>query len=117
MTPWGGGATKAPTKTFDVDDCPPPAFTPDASASVTNPAAGGDTGLTVHIERPDRQKRLEQLTVSLPPGLTGRLHRGARRARSPTRAPPPAPRPRGSAPPRSRSAPGPRRCACPARSS
>jgi hypothetical protein len=73
MTPWGGGATKAPTKTFDVNDCPAPAFTPTISASVSNPTAGGDTGLSVHIERPDRQKRLEQLTVSLPAGLTGRL--------------------------------------------
>jgi hypothetical protein len=73
MTPWGGGATKAPTKTFDVNDCPPPAFTPTLGASVSNPAAGGDTGFSVHIERPDRQKRLQQLTVSLPAGLTGRL--------------------------------------------
>jgi hypothetical protein len=73
MTPWGGGATKAPTKTFDINDCPPPAFSPSISASVSNPQAGGDTGLAVHIERPDRQKRLESLTVSLPPGLTGRL--------------------------------------------
>lgn len=73
MTPWGGGATKAPTKTFDVNGCPPPAFSPSISAAVSDPKAGGDTGLAVHIERPDRQKRLEQMTVSLPPGLTGRL--------------------------------------------
>jgi len=73
MTPWGGGATKAPTNTFDINDCPPPAFSPTLGASVTTPKAGADTGLTVHIERPDRQKRLETVAVSLPPGLTGRL--------------------------------------------
>jgi hypothetical protein len=73
MTPWGGGATKAPTKTFSVNNCPPPAFTPTLTASVADPAAGAMTALNVHIERPDRQRRLEQLSVSLPPGLTGYL--------------------------------------------
>jgi hypothetical protein len=73
MTPWGGGDTKAPTKTFDVNDCPVAAFTPTLGASVSTTQAGADTSFTVHIERPDRQRRLQQLTVSLPPGLTGRL--------------------------------------------
>jgi hypothetical protein len=73
MTPWGGGAAVSPMRTFDVVDCPPKAFTPTISATTSGTQAGADTALNVHIERPDRQLRLEQLTVSLPPGLTGRL--------------------------------------------
>jgi LysM repeat protein len=79
MTPWGGGAPKAPTDFFNVvaDDgtmnCLPEPFTPSISAAVSNPQAGADTALTVHIERPDRQQRLQGMTVSLPAGLTGRL--------------------------------------------
>lgn len=79
MTPWGGGPTKTPTDFFNVvaDDgtmsCAPEPFTPSISAAVSNPQAGADTALTIHIERPDRQQRLQDMTVSLPPGLTGRL--------------------------------------------
>jgi hypothetical protein len=73
MSPWTATATQIPTDTFTTVDCPPPAFTPTISASVSNPQAGADTGLTVHIERPDRQLRLQNMKVSLPAGLTGRL--------------------------------------------
>ncbi|HEU4976527.1 MAG TPA: hypothetical protein VFT50_15655 [Baekduia sp.] len=79
MTPWGGGAPKSPTDFFNVvaDDgsmnCVPEPFTPSISAAVSNPQAGADTALTVHIERPDRQQRLQNMTVSMPQGLTGRL--------------------------------------------
>ena len=73
MTPWTGGAAAAPTDTFDVVDCPPPAFTPTLGATVSSATAGGDTALSIHVERPDRQLRLQRMAVSLPPGLTGRL--------------------------------------------
>lgn len=79
MTPWGGGATKAPTDFFNVvaDDgsmnCGPLPFSPGIGGNVSSQQAGGDTALTVHIERPDRQQRLQEMRVSLPAGLTGRL--------------------------------------------
>jgi hypothetical protein len=73
MTPWGGGATQGPTKTFNVIDCMAAAFAPTLAASVDNAQAGGPAALHVHIERPDKHLRLQQLTVSLPPGLTGYL--------------------------------------------
>jgi hypothetical protein len=74
MVPWTGPAgAQAPTDTFDTIGCAAPAFTPTVAATPSNTQAGGNTGLKVHIERPDQQLRLQQLTVSLPPGLTGRL--------------------------------------------
>jgi hypothetical protein len=73
MTPWSGTAAASPTDTFDVVDCPQPAFTPALGASLSSTAAGGDTGLTIHVARPDRQLRLQRMAVSLPPGLIGRL--------------------------------------------
>jgi hypothetical protein len=73
MTPFSGGAAASPTDFGDVVNCPPTTFTPTLGLSSTNTAAGADTALTVHIERPDRQARLLRSTVSLPPGLAGRL--------------------------------------------
>jgi hypothetical protein len=73
MTPWSGTAGASPSDSFDVVDCPPPTFTPALGASVTTTAAGAETGLTLHVERPDRQLRLQRMAMSLPPGLIGRL--------------------------------------------
>jgi hypothetical protein len=73
MTPWSGGPTVTPADAFDVVDCPAPAFVPTLAATLTSTAAGADTALTLQIRRPDRQLRLQRMTVSLPPGLTGRL--------------------------------------------
>lgn len=79
MTPWGGGAAKSPVDFFNVvaDDgtfnCAPEPFGPSIAAGVSTPQAGADTALTIHVERPDRQQRLQNMTISLPPGLTGRL--------------------------------------------
>jgi hypothetical protein len=74
MVPWtGAAAAQSPTDTFDTIGCLPPVFAPKLVTTPTSTQAGGDTGLKVHIERADKQERLKQLTVSLPPGLTGRL--------------------------------------------
>jgi hypothetical protein len=73
MTPWGGGATASPTNAFKVIDCQPPIFQPQLGASLPSTQAGGPAALTVHIGRPDKNLRLQDARVSLPPGLTGRL--------------------------------------------
>jgi hypothetical protein len=73
MTPFSGGPAAMPSDTFDTIDCPPPAFTPTLGISSTATSAGSDTAITVQIDRPDRQARLLRSTVSLPPGLAGRL--------------------------------------------
>jgi hypothetical protein len=73
MTPYSGGAPASPTDFGDVVNCPPTTFTPSLGVFSTNTTAGADTALTVRIERPDRQARLLRSTVSLPPGLAGRL--------------------------------------------
>ncbi|MCW2994269.1 MAG: hypothetical protein JWQ18_1764 [Conexibacter sp.] len=73
MTPYGGGPTKSPTNAFQVVDCQPPIFAPELGASVVDTQAGGPAALTVHIGRPDKNLRLQDAKVSLPPGLTGRL--------------------------------------------
>jgi len=73
MTPFSGGAAAAPSDTADVVGCSPPAFTPSLGLSSSDATAGADTALTVRIDRPDGQVRLLRSTVSLPPGLAGRL--------------------------------------------
>jgi hypothetical protein len=73
MTPWGGGATQSPTNVFKVIDCLPPVFAPQLGVSVADMQAGGPAAMTVHIGRPDKNLRLQDARVSLPPGLTGRL--------------------------------------------
>ncbi|HET6507303.1 MAG TPA: hypothetical protein VFG42_10990 [Baekduia sp.] len=73
MTPWNGGGVQSPSNTFKVVDCPPPAFAPQLGVSVADAQAGGPAALTVHIGRPDKDLRLQDAKVSLPPGLTGRL--------------------------------------------
>ena len=73
MTPWGGGAVQSPTNAFKVVDCAPPAFAPGLGVSVADTQAGGPAAMTVHIGRPDKNLRLQDARISLPPGLTGRL--------------------------------------------
>jgi hypothetical protein len=72
-TPWSGTPVVAPTDTFDTVGCLPPTFAPSLGASLPSTQAGADAALTVHIARPDKNLRLSTATISLPPGLTGRL--------------------------------------------
>ena len=67
MTPWTGTASATPTDSFETVDCPPPTFAPTLGASLGSTTAGGDTSLTIHVERPDRQLRLQRMRVSLRP--------------------------------------------------
>ncbi|MBI5106050.1 MAG: hypothetical protein HZB46_13905, partial [Solirubrobacterales bacterium] len=73
LTPWTGQPTVTPEATFTTVDCAPPAFTPSLAADVSDARAGAGTALSVRVTRPDRQLRLGGMSVSLPPGLTGRL--------------------------------------------
>lgn len=75
FTPHSGGADASPSSTLDVGgDCPDPAtFAPSASVSTTPDQAGAFGALTTVIERPDRQARLRDLRMSLPPGLLGKI--------------------------------------------
>jgi hypothetical protein len=73
MTPWGGGAVKSPTNAFKVVNCAPSVFAPTLGLSVADTQAGGPAAMTVRIGRPDKNLRLRDAKVSLPPGLTGRL--------------------------------------------
>jgi hypothetical protein len=72
MTPYSGTAAQAPSDFGDVVGCSP-AFGPALGLASSTTAAGADTALTVRIERPDGQAHLLRSTVSLPPGLAGRL--------------------------------------------
>jgi hypothetical protein len=73
MTPWTGGATASPTNSFRVVDCRPPSFNPTLGVSVADTQAGGPAAMTVRIGRPDKDLRLQDAHISLPPGLTGKL--------------------------------------------
>jgi hypothetical protein len=73
MTPWNGGSVASPTNSFAVTGCAGSVFSPSLGVSVANTQAGGPAAMTVHIERPDKNLRLQNAKVSLPPGLTGKL--------------------------------------------
>lgn len=73
MTPYGGGAVASPTNSFAVTGCGPSVFSPSLGVSVADTQAGGPAALTVQIGRPDKQLRLQDAHISLPPGLTGKL--------------------------------------------
>jgi hypothetical protein len=73
MTPFNGAPAAVESDSFDTIGCPPPAITPTLGVASSTTAAGADTALTVRIDRPDRQARLLRSTISLPPGLAGRL--------------------------------------------
>ncbi len=73
MTPYNGGAVASPSNSFAVTGCTPPVFSPSLGVSVANTQAGGPAAMTVHIGRPDKNLRLQDAKVSLPPGLTGKL--------------------------------------------
>jgi hypothetical protein len=73
MTPWNGAGIASPTNSFKVVDCVAPAFNPTLGVSLPSTQAGGPAALTVQIGRPDKNLRLQDAKVSLPPGLTGRL--------------------------------------------
>ncbi|HEY6757957.1 MAG TPA: hypothetical protein VI318_00645 [Baekduia sp.] len=76
MTPWNGGGVASPSNSFKVIGCGPPAFAPELGISEPSTQAGGPAALTVHIGRPDTNRRLQDAKVSLPPGLPGRRPAG-----------------------------------------
>jgi len=77
LTPWSGGAVKAPTASFTIGGpggCSPPAFRPAMAASAASTAAGRPAGaVTIDITRPDGDQELRRVTTELPPGLAGSI--------------------------------------------
>lgn len=75
MAPHSGGADASPAGTVTIGgDCPDPAaFTPSLGLGSTPGQAQWDATVITAISRPDRQARLANMRVSLPPGLLGRL--------------------------------------------
>ena len=80
LVPYRGGAPGTSTSTFTVDAdgaggaCPASTpFTPAFAAATTALQAGGDTGFTVDVNRDDGQKTLGAISITEPPGFTGRI--------------------------------------------
>jgi hypothetical protein len=83
FTPWSGGPPQASSASFAVTQdpaggpCPhtaaeepnSPAFT----AGTENPVAGAYSPLVVHLKREDGSQAFSQVSVTLPPGATGKL--------------------------------------------
>jgi hypothetical protein len=77
FVPWSGNAPATPSATFDITSGPgggpcspnPLPFAPPFDAGITNHQAGGFTGFTLTIGRPDGQQALTGLSTHLPQGL------------------------------------------------
>jgi len=68
----GTANTSGPSPAFTVGGCENK-FTPSFTAGTLNPQAGGYSPLLVTFSRQDREQDLSGVTVSLPPGLLGKI--------------------------------------------
>ncbi len=97
-SPRGTAERSRATTPMTVDqDCQPLGFAPSFQAGTANPVGGASSTFSLTFGRGDHDQELRDVTVDLPPGLTGKIAR-----RRPLRGrgrPPPAPaaRARGSA--------------------
>ena len=86
LTPWTApesGPAASPSGSFAVTSAPgggacptTPAAEPNApgfQAGTTNPTAGAFSPLTVHLDRGDGSQNFGSISVTLPPGATGKL--------------------------------------------
>jgi hypothetical protein len=80
LTSWGGQETSGASPSFGVDwdgkggVCPASLpFAPGFSAGTTSPAAGAFSPFTLTFSRRDREQDLSGLSVTLPPGLLGKI--------------------------------------------
>ncbi len=73
FTPWSGGAAVGSSASFPIDSGCARGFAPGFSAGSENPRAGGYSPFTLSLTRADGEQDLAGLTVSLPPGLLGKI--------------------------------------------
>ncbi len=62
-----------PSSAFAINQGCTPGFTPAFTAGTTNPQAAGYSPFVLTFSRGDNEQELSGLTVTLPPGLTGKL--------------------------------------------
>lgn len=74
LTSWASATPKEVTSTLTIDqDCELPAFAPQFSMNVANPAAGASSTTTVQLRREDRSPWLKDVRVALPAGFLANL--------------------------------------------
>jgi hypothetical protein len=80
IAPWSGNEPATPSSTFDIKSGPngspcesPLPFSPSLAAGTTSIQAGGFSPFTMTIGREDGQQNIKQLTLHMPPGLSGLL--------------------------------------------
>ena len=73
FTPWSGSAPVGSAASFPIDSGCARGFAPSFSAGSENPRAGVYSPFTLALSRIDSEQDLTGLTVSLPPGLLGKI--------------------------------------------
>jgi hypothetical protein len=80
LTSWGGQEASGPSPAFSIDwdgkggACPASLpFAPGFSAGTTTPTAGAFSPFVLSFSRNDREQDLSGLSVTLPPGLLGKI--------------------------------------------
>jgi hypothetical protein len=76
LRPWSApesGPDATPTSSFQINSGCTPGFTPAFSAGATNAQAGAYSPFVLSFSRQDSERELSGLSVTLPPGLVGKL--------------------------------------------
>jgi hypothetical protein len=76
LMPWSApesGPDATPSSTFQVNGGCAPGFAPAFMAGATSPQGGAYSPFTLSFSRQDSEQELSGLTVTLPPGLVGKL--------------------------------------------
>jgi len=73
ITSWAGQVVSARTPMVVDRDCQPVGFSPSFSAGTLNPVGGSSSTFSLAFGRDDHDQELRDITVALPPGLTGKL--------------------------------------------
>jgi hypothetical protein len=73
ITAWTGRVVTASTPMTIDQDCAPVGFAPGFQAGTMNPVGGSASTFSLTFARGDHDQELRDLTVELPPGLTGKL--------------------------------------------
>jgi len=76
LEPWSApdsGPNATVSDSFPIDNGCTPGFTPAFAAGTVNPQSGGYSPLSLSFSRNDGEQEVSGLSVSLPPGLEGKL--------------------------------------------
>ena len=83
LSPWDGNPAVSPTASFMIGEgpaggrCAPTPLqepnSPSFQAGTVTPTAGAYSSLVVHLSREDGSQEFSQISVTLPPGATGKL--------------------------------------------